>query len=246
MDALIVGAGEMGRWFAHTLRDELGAEIAFTDIDSDAAATAADAVGGRTCDLDGTERFGIVCLAVPISAVEEAIAEHADRAERAIVDVTGVMSEPVAAMATHAPDRERLSLHPLFASERAPGRIAAVSDVPGPVTDAICDALTDGGNRLFETTPEEHDAAMESIQAKAHAAVLAYALAADDVPERFSTPVSTRLDDLVDLVTDGQPAVYAEIQDAFDGAEDVAQVAREIADADRPTFERLYRSAGEQ
>jgi prephenate dehydrogenase len=143
-------------------------------------------------------------------------------------------------MADHAPDCERLSLHPLFGPENAPGNVATVVDEPGPVTDEIRAALTAQGNHVFETTAAEHDAAMETVQAQAHAAVLAFGLAAADVPDEFQTPISGQLFELVEQVTDGDPRVYADIQTAFDGAADVAAAADALATADPDQFEALY------
>jgi prephenate dehydrogenase len=244
MNILVVGAGTMGRWFAETVATETDATVAVADTNADAAATAADELGGRAVALDTDDRFDAVCLAVPISAIETAIADHAPKAERAILDVTGIMGEPVDAMRTNTPDRERLSLHPLFAPENAPGRVAVVPDASGPVTDEIRGALA-VENTLFETTPDEHDRAMETVQARAHAAVLAYALAAEDVPEEFHTPISEPLSGLTDQVLSGSPRVYAEIQDTFDGAEAVADAAERIAETDTESFEELYREARE-
>ena len=243
MEVLIVGAGAMGRWFAEAI-DRGETSIAFADVDDTAAREAADAIGGRTVPVTTEERFDVVCLAVPLSVVADAIADHAPKARRAIVDVTGVMATPVEAMREHAPERDRVSFHPLFSPENAPGNVAVVIDAPGPVTDELGERIEAHGNVLFETTAEDHDAAMETVQAKAHAAVLAFALAADDVPEPFRTPVSTGLFDLVETVTGGTPRVYAEIQTAFGGAETVADAAERIADADRDEFEELYREAG--
>jgi len=238
MEVLIVGAGAMGRWFGATV----DATPVFTDLDADAAASAANAVDGRVAAPD--ETYEVVCIAVPMSAAETAIAEHADRATEAIVDVTGAMAGPVAVMNAHAPELERVSFHPLFAPENAPGNVAVVADNPGPLTDTLRGSLAMAGNELFETTPEEHDAAMDDVQSGAHAAVLAYALATEDIPERFQTPVSAGLEALVDQVTGNNPAVYREIQSTFGGAEDVATASRRIADADDEEFERLYRDAG--
>jgi prephenate dehydrogenase len=153
------------------------------------------------------------------------------------------MSTPVEAMAAHAPDRERASLHPLFAPSNAPGNVAVVAD-GGPLVGRIRERLVERGNTLVETTPEEHDRAMETIQTKAHAAILAFALAAEEVPEGFETPVSAELFDLVDRVTGGTPHVYADIQETFDGAGTLAAAAARIAEADREAFEALYREAG--
>jgi prephenate dehydrogenase len=161
-----------------------------------------------------------------------------------MVDVTGVMGAPLAAMGEHLPDHERVSLHPLFAPANAPGNVAVVDDGPGPTTDRLCAALAAAGNHLFETTAVEHDRAMETVQSSAHAAVLAYALAAREVRPEFHTPVSAGLVDLVDRVTGGTPRVYREIQSTFDGADRVAEAAARIAAADDEAFEALYYEAG--
>jgi prephenate dehydrogenase len=240
MTLLVIGAGTMGEWFARTLAETT--EVAVADTDPERATAVAERLGATSVPLDTDERFDTVCLAVPISAVEEAIAEHAPKAERAVVDVTGSMAEPVAAMEIHAPDRERLSLHPLFAPENAPGRIAVVADAAGPATDEVRTALA-AANTVFETTPAEHDRAMATVQTGAHAAVLAYALAAEDVREEFHTPISGPLDELTEQVLSGSPQVYTEIQHRFAGAAAVAEAAERIADADDEEFAALYREA---
>lgn len=233
----------MGRWTGETLATAF--DVAFADRDWAVASAAADAVDGRAVALDTTDTFDAVCLAVPISAIEDAVAAHAERAERAMIDVTGVMTAPVDAMREHLPDRERVSLHPLFAPANAPGNVAAVVDADGPVTDVVLDAVADADNRVFETDPAEHDAAMETVQAGAHTAVLAYALAAADVREEFATPISRALSELVETVTDGTPRVYREIQESFEGADAVTKATRRIAEADADAFEALYEEAGQ-
>jgi prephenate dehydrogenase len=251
MKLLVVGAGEMGRWFGEVVADELrggdsdDADLAFADADPAVAETAAEELGARPVSLSADERFDAVCVAVPISVAGEAIETHAEKAERALVDVTGQMAEPVAAMAEVAPDRERASLHPLFAAENAPGNVAVVADRSGPVTDRLLDALRAAGNDLVETTAEEHDDTMATVQAGAHAAVLAFALAAGDVPEGLTTPVFEDLTAVAEQVAGNEPRVYAEIQETFDGADEVAAAARRLVDADSETFAELYREAGE-
>lgn len=239
MNGLVVGAGEMGQWLVDVL-DAAGFEVAVADADPAVAEAAADTLDVRAVAAAGEGRFDLVCIAVPISAAAEATAAAAPRADRALLDVTGTMADPVAAMREHAPDRERVSLHPLFAADAEPGNVAVVPDAGGPVTDAVRATLAERGNHLFETTPEEHDRAMETVQARVHAAVLAYGLAAEEVPGEFHTPVSAGLTELVERVTGGDAGVYADIQAAFDGAEDVAEAARRVAEADRETFRQLY------
>jgi len=243
MRLLIVGAGAMGRWFAGAVAADRD-EVAFADVDRAAAERAAEEEGGRAVALDDEGGFDALCVAVPLSAAPEAIEEHAPRATAAVFDVSGAMCDPVEAMRAAAPDRERASLHPLFAPGNEPGSVPVVVDEGGPVTEEVLSRIEARGNAVVETTPEEHDRAMETIQAKAHAAVLAYALSRERVPEGFETPVSRGLDDLAETVTGGTPHVYGEIQAAFDGAEDVASAAERIAEADGEAFEALYREAG--
>jgi prephenate dehydrogenase len=241
METLIVGGGEMGRW----LGEAVGFEVAFTDTDPDAAEAAAAAVGGRSVTLDTSEEFDVVAVAVPMGVATEAIATHAGTAREAIVDLAGVMAGPTEAMAEHAPELERASLHPLFAPANAPGRIAVVDDDAGPTVARLRANLAEAGNTFVETTPEEHDRAMETVQARAHTAVLAFGLAAEPVPDGFGTPVYDALEDLRREVTGGTPRVYADIQESFEGADDIAEAASRIAEADGEAFERLYREAGD-
>jgi prephenate dehydrogenase len=244
MDALVVGAGEMGRWFG----DVVAMDLAFADVDPDAAdaavaAARSDGRSVRAVDPDADEEFEVVCVAVPIPAAVEAIERHGPKASRAVVDVTGAMAAPVAAMARAAPDAERMSLHPLFAADAAPGNVAVTTAADGPVTEAVRETLTDRGNTLVEVTAAEHDRAMATVQGRAHAAVLAFALAADDVPAGLETPVYEALTDLVERVTGGSARVYADVQETFGGAAEVAAAAERLAEADHEAFATLYEDA---
>jgi len=245
MEILVVGAGAMGRWFG-TVLQESGPEsphISFCDTDRATAVAAADAVDGAAVTPGTARDVDLVCIAVPIPAATEAIERYGEYARQAIVDLTGTMEQPLAAMESAAPACERASLHPLFAPENEPGNIPTVVDESGPTVDAVLTALRDRGNDVFETTASRHDELMETVQARTHTAVLAFALAGEAVPEQYQTPISAGLADLADQVIDGEARVYADIQTAFDGAEDIADAAAEIADADRKTFEKLYEQA---
>ena len=239
MKLLVVGAGEMGRWVA----DTVSADVAFCDADSAVAADAAAAREARRVPPATDELFDVVCLAVPMSAIPAAVETYAECATEAIFDVSGVMADPLAAMAEYAPDCERASFHPLFAPPRVPGNVAVVTAKDGPRLTSIREAMREAGNTVFETTTDEHDEAMETVQASAHTAVLAYALAADSVREEFATPVSAQLEDVATTVTEGDAGVYAEIQSTFAGAEAVAEAAERIANADDETFVDLYKQA---
>ncbi|MFD1515435.1 prephenate dehydrogenase/arogenate dehydrogenase family protein [Halomarina rubra] len=248
MHCCIVGAGEMGTWLGATLAATDDFDLAFADTDPEAAERAATAVGADTVALDpadSTDRFDAVVLAVPMPVVADAVATQAPRAERALLDVSGVMAPALDAMREHAPDRERLSLHPMFSEANAPGRIAAVADASGPVTAAVRQALDAAGNEVFDTTATDHDESMRTVQAKAHAAVLAFGLAGAPVDPRYHTDVSTALFDLVENVTGGTAHVFGDIQTTFDGATEVAAAAERIAETrgDPEAFAERYAEA---
>ena len=248
MDVLVVGAGAVGRWFG-ALAD---APVAFADADPTRAEAAADGLEGRAraVALDSEESFGLVAVAVPMDAAGDAVERHAPRAQQAVVDFTGVMERPLRAMAETAPARERVSFHPLFAPERAPGRVAVAESAPGPATNRVREWLEAAGNDLVDVDAAEHDDAMRTIQGRAHAAVLSFALAADDVPDELGTPVYDALADLAERVTGGNARVYGDIQREFDGAAEIAAAADRFADAESSgeqraeTFEEVYDDAG--
>ncbi|MEF8779669.1 MAG: prephenate dehydrogenase [Haloferacaceae archaeon] len=260
MRLLVVGAGEMGRWVADTLTaapDAFDGTVAVTFADADAS-VAADAAAERNASAlesdfqPGEDRFDAVCLAVPMPSIESAIEEWASAAAGALFDVAGAMEPAIETMRTVAADTgneidEYGSFHPLFAPPRAPGNVAFVPGEDGPLLTGVRAGIRGAGNEVFETTAAEHDAAMTTVQAGAHAAILAYGLVAAgaDVREEFHTPVSGRLERLVETVTEGSPDVYADIQRAFDGAEEIADAADRVANAreDREAFRSLYREA---
>ncbi|MDZ7745970.1 MAG: prephenate dehydrogenase/arogenate dehydrogenase family protein [Halobacteriales archaeon] len=223
MNVLIVGAGSMGQWLAERL--STAHTVTVTDTDADSTAAVAADLG---VEVDAGGDYDLIAFAVPMSAIESAAREHAGRAD-AVIDVTGEMRDTLAALRDSFPDAARVSTHPLFAPDNEPGTIAVVEDSPSDLTTAALDALVAVGNDLYETTATEHDEAMETVQAKTHAAILAFALAAEDVPEPFHTPVSGPLTELADTVTTGNPSVYGEIQRRFDGADEVAAAAERVA-----------------
>ncbi|WP_232685796.1 prephenate dehydrogenase/arogenate dehydrogenase family protein [Halobacterium zhouii] len=229
MDVLVVGAGAVGRWFGG-LAD---APVAFADADPERAEAAADVLDSRSraVALDTDDSFGLVAVTVPMDAAADAVQRHAPKAQQAVVDFTGTMERPLRAMAEAAPARERVSFHPLFAPENAPGRIAVAESAPGPATDRVREWLEAAGNDLVDVDAAEHDDAMATVQGRAHAAVLSFALAADDVPEELGTPVYDALSELAERVTGGNARVYGDIQREYGGADEIAAAAQRLADA---------------
>lgn len=241
MDVLIVGAGAVGRWVGETL----DATVAYADVDrSTAESAAAQTPGAQAVDLDGADTYDVVAVAVPMRAARSVIREQADRATAALIDFTGSMTEPLATMDEAAEGLERASFHPLFAPEHAPGRIAKSLGQGGPLVDRITRAFVSAGNTIVPVEADVHDDAMGTIQGRVHAAILAFGLAADPVPEDLATPVYEELQALRERVTSGPPGVYADIQATFDGAAELQAAAEKLAAADREEFEALYEDAG--
>ena len=244
MRVVIVGAGTIGQWFATVTAGWL--DPIFLDIDQKRAETAAERYDGDVWTRDSVEPAPVVCTAVPLTNTTDVLAEYLPFAELAVIDLSGAMQSPLQVMNSAEQELERISLHPLFAPENAPGNIAAVIEEPGTVWSHCQQRLANAGNHVFETTPEEHDQAMETVQAKVHAAIMAYALAADPVDSAFHTPISEELDRLAKTVLTGSPRVYADIQTTFDGAESVAQAAADVARADNTVFVDIFYQAQEQ
>ncbi|MFB6109961.1 MAG: prephenate dehydrogenase/arogenate dehydrogenase family protein [Halodesulfurarchaeum sp.] len=240
MDALIVGSGAVGRWFA----DLFDGPVSFADADRETAASAAASLDGTVAEVSGTDTYDVVVIAVPIRVATAVIRAQADRAERAVIDLTGSMVDPLEAMAEAGPELERASFHPLFAPEHAPGRIAKSLGSGGPAIDEVTRALRAAGNTVVAVEPGEHDDAMGTVQGLSHAAILAFGLAAEPVPEELATPVYEEFDALRERVTSGTPGVYADIQETFDGVEELQAAIDRLAEADRAEFEELYRDAG--
>ena len=238
MDVLVVGAGQMGRWLGSTL-DPI-ASITYLDRDEETAAEAA-AMGGARAVTAGMA-VDVVAIAVPISATESVLEAYAPFAREAIIDVTGQMQPPLSVMREVAEGLERMSLHPLFGPHAAPGRIAMVIDADGPRVQTLCEQLVDVGNELVETDPVTHDRSMRTIQGAAHAAIFAYGLAAEDVPAELHTPVSETLEGLLGRVTEGDPSVYREIQQRFDGIAVLGAAVDQMA-ADHTAIDVLYDQA---
>ncbi len=241
METLVVGAGEMGRWVGRLV----SGSVAFADTDRAVAERAADAVGGRVVPLETDTGFELVVIAVPIPAVAGTIRQHAPKATGAIVDVSGTMATPMETYAEYAVS-EYASFHPLFAPPREPGQIAYVAGDAGATVGRLRSAFDDAGNEVFETTVEEHDTAMESVQGGAHAAVLAYALATETTPDAFATPVSRQLEQVARTVTSGEARVYNDIKTEFDGPRQLAEAADRLAKADGDRFRELFMTARER
>lgn len=245
METLVVGAGAMGRWFGAVALEGPAESLAFVDTDPSATREASQLLDQSTTTRTpdeiqaSDERYDIVCIAVPIPHVRTVIEEYGDVARTALIDVTGTMAEPVEAMAAfdHC---ERASFHPLFAPDNEPGNVPYVRIDGKSTVDSIVDAISARGNTVFETSVAEHDEAMKTVQARTHAAILAFGLAGEPVPDGFQTPVSAPLIDLLERVTAGNPGVYADIQARFDGATDVTRAANRIQDAEDVEFATLY------
>ena len=238
MRMLIVGAGTMGEWFGTLASEWVSVEI--TDIDHTRAKAVADSIGVSARQQPIDSAVDIVVTAVPIPATVPVIEEYGQLANSAIIDVSGTMAEPIEAMRSVGPACELLCLHPLFSPDNAPGNIPMVVEHDGRIAEQLTELLEAAGNTCFQTTATEHDAAMRTVQSKAHSAILAYALSAEPVDDKFQTPISSQLNDLASSILSGESRVYADIQSYFSGRESSAGSADILAQADYREFQELF------
>lgn len=156
---IIGGKGRMGRWLAAYLGQQ-GHEVLVTD-----------ACDGPL-DLDMVGECRVLLLAVPLSEVEpvmQLIGPHT-RADGVVIDIASLKQAPLKSMLAHARG-EVIGCHPLFGP--------AVDSLQGQ-TVFLCPGrgerwltwwhglLEQGGARVQELDPAEHDRLMARVQSLRH------------------------------------------------------------------------------
>ena len=183
--AIIGGRGLMGRWFKRFFEGQ-GMEVL---------------VAGRNTPQTPREVAAladVVVLSVPIPQVAEVAKEvgPAMRPDAALMDLTSVKVEPVAAMLRHFPG-EVVGTHPLFGpgEKSIQGRTVVLCPGRGERWLRWLEGLLlEAGARVKITTPEEHDRLMAYVQGLAHFILIAVSATfrrlGVDLPylEDFATP----------------------------------------------------------
>lgn len=115
---------------------------------------------------EAASQSDVTIFAVPISATEEMIARIAPYCRRAVMDLTGLKTFPLAAMNKYAPEGcEVGGMHPLY-RDFAPGRtvVSCPTNKSGEICSEVVRSLETGGATIKVMSPDKHDRAMALLQ----------------------------------------------------------------------------------
>jgi 4-amino-4-deoxyprephenate dehydrogenase len=234
--AVVGGSGAVGGLFARRLA-ESGARVTVVDLappgdpgpgsGPGAAEGRAGFLRGDLTDLSDEVRAEFARADAVLLAVPEQIALDSVKQVCALlgpgtllVDTLSVKGPLVAAVRAVAPDREMVSLNPMFAPSLGfEGRpVAAVVVHDGDRARQLLDLVGSWGGRVVQVSEHTHDRLAAATQALPHAAVLALGLALPelgiDIVELASIapPPFTTMLALLARIASGSPEVYWDIQ----------------------------------
>ncbi|MDX6230010.1 MAG: chorismate mutase / prephenate dehydratase [Frankiales bacterium] len=260
---VVIGAAAgMGQWLTHHVFSQVEWDDAFfIDTEESASLLASrdwrlgcpatlgylDAVDGSLRRLGDSARISVdtdglvVCLAVPRTALPQVVRNLVTAGgEASLVVVAPNMGQALAAVDDHVPGRPVVAIHPLFDSSARSleGHTVYLARSGEPAYGWLVDAVQRAGGFVKLGTAEGHDAAMSSVQAAAHQALLVFADAVTrsglDLQEDLwaaRTPLFESLFGLATRVLDQrQEPTVIDIQSALGGRE-VAQRTRDSLDA---------------
>lgn len=207
--ALIGGRGLMGRWFKRFFESQ-GLTVLVADKDTPKSPQEV----ARLAD--------VVMLSVPIpqvALVAQQVGPHL-KPQAALMDLTSIKAEPVAAMMAHFPG-EVVGTHPLFGPGTKSIKGHTVVLTPGRGErwlNWLKDLLLKAGAQVKITTPEEHDRLMALVQGLAHFVLIALGATFRHVGadlhelEDFATPTFRTILDLTRHHLSQDAILYACIQ----------------------------------
>jgi prephenate dehydrogenase len=207
--AIIGGQGLMGRWFQNFFKSQ-GLTVLVADLDTPQTAR------------EVAPLADVVVVSVPIPQVAQVVREVAPylRPDAALMDLTSVKTEPVAAMLAHFTG-EVVGTHPLFGprEENIKGRTVVLCPGRGERwLQWLERLLLEAGAHVQIITPEEHDRLMALIQGLAHFLLIALGVTVRRMEidlkelENFATPTFRNLHYLIWHMLSQDVALYACIQ----------------------------------
>jgi prephenate dehydrogenase len=227
----LIGFGAFGRLIARHLSDP------FDILVHDPAATENE---GRVTltDLASAAACPIVILAVPVEAMEAAVAAIAPHVTTGavIIDVGSVKVLPARLMAEGLPGNVRIvGAHPLFGPQSGKDGIAGLRIAVCPINDArmarrvaaFCRSVLK--LKVFLVSPEDHDREAAVVQGLTHL-IARLLLAMGPLPTRMTTTSFERIMQAVEMVRHDSPAVFRAIERDNPFAAEVRQKFFALAD----------------
>ncbi len=222
---IIGGAGNMGQWFARSLKRQNYA-ISIADTDPHAQEVARELGTGFVEDVTKkVVNFDIVLISVPINVTEEVIGKVAPhmRPGSLLMDVTSVKKGPMKAMRKAPKGVELIGTHPMFGPTVSEplGQTVILVKVEGRCENwlpKIVALFEDNGAHVEFLSAEEHDQMMAVIQGLTHFAYIAVGATMDALEfdlnksRRFMSPVYEIMVDFVGRILAQNPHLYAMIQ----------------------------------
>lgn len=222
---IIGGAGNMGQWFARSLKRQNYA-ISIADIDSQAKEVAREIGVDFVEDaIPAVSDFDIVLISVPINVTEEVIRKVAPHMHPGslLMDVTSVKKGPMKAMGEVPKGVETIGTHPMFGPTVSEplGQTVILVTVEGRCENwlpKIVALFENSGAHVEFLSADEHDQMMSVVQGLTHFAYIAIGATIEALEfdlsksRRFMSPVYEIMVDFVGRILAQNPHLYAMIQ----------------------------------
>lgn len=223
MKLAILGAGDMGKWFAKFAKNR-GWEVSISDIKKEKAQKVAEELNLEAVENNkkATEKADIVLVSVPIKETPKVIREVSDSLKRdaLLLDIASVKEKSVDAMKEIDVDSELVSIHPLFgpgAENLENKNIISIPVKTGKKYAELKKMFSNMGARVEEMEAVEHDRLMSITQSLTHYTLLTYFSALDSMEglektKKFKTPIFQNLLDLTKGFLREDPKLCGDIQ----------------------------------
>lgn len=223
MKVAIIGAGEMGEWFAKILKRE-GWDITITDEDLEKAKKVAKnlKVNYEKNNLTAAEGSKIIIVSVPIKKTPKIVKKIGQKINKntLLMDIASVKTPTVETMKNLDTEAEVASLHPLFgpgAKNFENQNIATIEVKTGKIYEEFIKFLSNSGANLVKIGAEEHDKATAITQALTHFTLINFLSALQsmenpEVTEELSTPMFEKLTEVSKAFLNVEPKICGDIQ----------------------------------
>ncbi|KXA95863.1 hypothetical protein AKJ65_00405 [candidate division MSBL1 archaeon SCGC-AAA259E19] len=223
MKLAILGAGDMGEWFAKFAKNR-GWEVSISDIKKEKARKVAEDLNIEAAENNkkAVEKADTVLVSVPIKETPKVIREASNSLKRnsLLLDIASVKEKSVDAMEEIDVDSELVSIHPLFgpgAKNLENKNIVSIPVKAGNRYAELKKIFSNMEARVIEMEAVEHDRLMSITQSLTHYTLLTYFSALDSMKgfekaEKLKTPMFQNLLDLTKAFLHEDPKLCGDIQ----------------------------------
>ncbi len=223
MRLAIIGAGEMGSWFAKFCK-ESGWDVVITDINHEKAEETAEKlkIESKSSNAEAVEDADIVLVSVPVKETSRVIREVYGSVDNdsLLLDIASIKEEPVKEMKNINQEIGLASIHPLFGPGAENLENKNIITIPINVNEKyeqFIDFLSEKGADIEKMDEKEHDQTMAVIQSLTHYTLLVYLSALDSMKKSekaidIQTPMSKKLMEVSKAFLKENPKICTDIQ----------------------------------